>query len=175
MRAKIYLLLAVFSLNASLAFADAQSTNFKLESNFSSGGGAASGTSTNFKIEEGNIDWTEKANLSSSTYKVDSAIGTSGAPPVAVIQSITPADYTRFYTDQSASFVVTAVSPDNDPLQYEAKQDGVSKAGPQPSCPLTWPFTLSDKGKHTIDLSATEQHGTVTASRKIYVMRKPVK
>lgn len=176
MKLKVCLLILWALFVASKAsWADLQSTNYTVQSSLPTGGGSVSVTSTNYKVEEGSIDWVTKADLSSANYKADSNIGIAGLLPIAVIQSTSPSDFAKFYTDQSASITVSATTPDNDPLQYQANQDGTLKAGPQASSTLSWALGVSDKGRHRIDLSVIDPDGTVTKTESMYVYRRPVK
>lgn len=157
------------------AFADTSSTNYRMESEHFAGGGSLSLTSTNYKMEEGTIDWTTKENLTSTGYKVEGKVGIKGTGALPTIQSVSPGDFTRFYTDQSASFTVTASSPDGDALQYQAKQDGTTKAGPQASGALSWALGASDKGRHTLMFQVIDPDGAVSQTQSDYVFRRPVK
>jgi len=157
------------------AFADSQSPSYKLESEVFSGGGNLQLTSAAYKIEEAGIDWIGKVDLTGANYRVDATIGIYGNEPIAIISSTTPGNFSKFYTDQSASFTVNASSPDGDPLTYEAKQDSVSKAGPQTSNILSWALGAADKGRRNLDLIVSEQHGTVVNQQAMYVYRRPVK
>ena len=157
------------------ASADMQSVNFKTESEQIAAGGIYSLSGTNFKVYESAIDFSSKENLSSQNFKLDARIGTAGRDYVAVIQSINPADYARYYTDQSASYTVSAVSPDGQALTYRAKQDGTVKAGPQNKKVLTWALGIPARGRHLLSIEVIEPDGTVAKNQSMYVMRRPVK
>ena len=158
-----------------LAHADQQSANYRLEAEIVTGGGNGLVTSTNYKVEENTIDWFTKSTLSSASYSLESLAGIQDVANIPVISSVEPGNYARFFTDESASFTVNAATPDGDPLTYEAKQDGTTKVGPQTSNVLSWTLGDPDKGRHALDLSVIEQHGTVTKPQAAYVFRRPVK
>jgi hypothetical protein len=167
-------LLLVSFFFASVSFADLDSTNYKItQSNFS--GGTENLGSTNYSVKEGILDFFTKENITSTNYQTEGTVGIEGQNAISVVSTVTPADYARFYTDESASFTVTAVDPDSDTLEYQARQDGTIKAGPQSSNVLTWTLGSSDKGRHEILLEVLDPDGTVSAVRRTYIFRRPVK
>lgn len=139
------------------------------------GGANLSAASASYKAEESAVDWFTKENLTSTNYQVAGKIGVNGASDIVAINSVTPGDYSRFYTDESASFTVEAQDPDNDPLQYQAKQGGTLKDGPQAENVLTWTLDLSDQGRHTVSLDVLDPDGTVRKNQAMYAYRRPVK
>ena len=157
------------------SFADTAGTDYAISSEHFAGGGAPLTTSANYKLEEGTIDRFAKNNLASTNYKVDGKIGVSGQHDIALISAVSPGDYARYYTDQSTSFTVTAKDPDNDTLQYRAKQDGTTKAGPQASNILAWALSVSDKGRRVLSMEVIDQEGNVVKPQAMYVYRRPVK
>lgn len=177
-RCLLFLLTCSFSffvLTFSFAYADTSSTNYKVESDIVSGGSAFLISSASYKVEEGTLDFATKELLTSTNYKVEGKLGFEGNRNISLIQSINPADYARFFTDQSAAYTVTAQDPDSDALQYRAKQDGTTKAGPQTSSTLTWALGASDQGRRTHTLEVIDPDGTVLKNQAAYVHRRPVK
>ena len=168
-------LLITILLFAERASADQQSANYRLEAEIVTGGGDGLVTSASYKIEESTIDWVTKATLSSVNYTLENKAGINDVENIPVISSVAPGNYSRFFTDESASFTVNATTPDSDPLEYQAKQDGTTKAGPQTSNVLSWALGASDKGRRALELSVIEQHGTVIKQQTMYVYRRPVK
>ncbi|MBI4115396.1 MAG: hypothetical protein HY447_02350 [Candidatus Omnitrophica bacterium] len=169
------LLFLAFYFSISTSFADSSSATFRLESETATGGGAISVTSTNFRTEESSLEWFSKESLASANYKMEARVGVSGTNPIPVINSIMPGDFARFYTDQSSSFTVQAKSPDSTALQYRVKQDGTVKVGPQASSTLTWPLSVSDKGRHNVTFEVIHPKGNVAKTQAEYVYRRPVK
>jgi hypothetical protein len=154
--------------------ADPSSTNYQImEGFFSSGIGNA--TSANYKIDEGSIDSFSRAAGSSTNYAVQGKIGISGAERVAVLQSISPTNYSKIFSDESTAFTVTAVSLDSDTLEYRVKQDGVTKDGSQVSPALTWALSGSDLGRRSLLFEVIDPQGTVTQTQSMYVFRRPTK
>lgn len=155
-------------------FADITSSSYKIcQSELTSGGG--SGSSSSYQLSESAVRPIAGGSLSSANYSVEGKSGISSNINIPTIQSITPAGMARFYTDQSASFSVQATTPDSAPLQYQVKQDTTVKAGPQSSSTLTWALGSSDKGRHTIPVSAIGPDGTTSTNQNAYFYRRPVK
>ena len=154
--------------------ADPSSTNYQAaESYFSAGIGNAQ--SANYKIDEGNIDSYKKDSASSTNYSLQGKVGISGTAKLPVINSTTPASYAKFFSDQSASYNVSATSTDGDSLQYRAKQDGTVKAGPQSSSTLSWALGSSALGRRAHNLEVIDPDGTVVKPQAAYIYRRPVK
>ena len=158
----------------SAGFADMSSAAYQISQGEVTAGGG-NGSSASFQMAEGTIRGMGGGILSSAHYAVEGKAGIGSNLNIPAIQSIVPGDLSRFYTDQSASFEVQASTPDNAPLQYQAKQDSTIKAGPQASSTLTWALGNSDKGKHAMVLSATGPDGTTTQNQNTYFFRRPVK
>jgi len=175
MKRLVIFFLALGTWHSALLWADASSTNFRIESEHATGGANLSVTSTNYKAEESAVDWFTKENLTGTNYKVDGKFGVSGVSNIAVINSVTPGDFSKFFTDESPSFTVGALDPDNDALQYQAKQDGTLKDGPRAENVLTWALGTSDKGRHTVSLDVLDPDGTVRKNQSMYAYRRPVK
>lgn len=155
-------------------YADPQSSSFRLTDDFfSHGGGNAS--SANYQAAETTLGFSAQSTLRSANYSAEGKAGIEGTNKIPTIQSVSPGDYARFFTDEPASFTVTAVTPPPDTLQYQAKQDGVSKAGPQASGTLRWPLGPSAQGRHAVSLNAIDPDGTVSKQQATYVVRRPVK
>ena len=157
------------------AYADTSSTNYAVSSDHFAGGGVLSMTSADYKAEESTVDWTTKDNLTSTNYKVDGKIGISGQHNVVLFNSVTPGDFAKYFTDESTSFAVSAQDPDSDSLQYQAKQDGTTKAGPQSSSTLGWALSASDRGRRALKFEIIDPDGTVSKPQSMYVYRRPVK
>ncbi len=156
------------------AFADMQSTNYKMaDAAFTSGGGNAQ--SSSYKVAESFLGSSGSGSLSSTNYSLQAASGISGVDRIAAIQSLSPSDYARFFSDQSASYTVTASSPDGDSLQYRAKQDGTTKVSAQSSSSLSWSLSSADLGKHSHSFDVIDPQGTVTKTQSAYVYRRPLK
>ena len=173
---KLWFLIFSFQLFVtSSAFADTSSTNYSLSSDHFASGGALSITSSSYKVEEGTLDSFAKDNLTSTNYKVDGKMGVAGQHNVALVSSVTPGNFAKYYTDESTSFTVTAQDPDSDTLQYQAKQDGTTKDGPQASNNLVWALSTSDRGRRALSLEVIDPDGTVSKPQAMYVYRRPVK
>lgn len=164
--------LLLFSLSA---VADTSSTHYKLHSEIPTGGGAYSISSSSYKVEESSLEWFTKEALTSTNYKVQGKIGIQGTENLVRIDSITPGDFARFFTDSSASYTLTATSPDASALEYQAKQDGTLKDGPKATSTLTWPFSTPDKGRHKASLQVLHPKGNVAQEQALYAYRRPVK
>ena len=148
-------------------------TNYSVtEARFTGGGGDAS--STNFQLTESSFDQFTSGSLTSTNYGLETKIGVGGQG-IGQIVSVTPSDFTEFYTDQNASYTVTAVSQDGDALQYLAKQDATTKVGPQSSGVLSWTLSTSDIRRHTMSLEAIDPQGTTLKKQEAYVVRRPTK
>ena len=162
-------------LNFDLSFAaDPASTNFSItESYFPAGRSDAQ--SSSYKIAEGGIDSFARAAASSTHYSVEGKAGISGTEKIPYITAISPGDLSRNYTDEAASFTVSASTPDGDALQYRVKQDGTTKAGPQSSNLLSWALGASDKGRHALSFEVIDPQGTVVKTQANYIYRRPVK
>src|SRR5262245_51426776 len=92
------------------AHADSSSANYGLsEDRFTGGGGNAS--SANYQLAETSFDFFSGQAASSSNYAVDPKVGISSASNLVSINSITPSDFSKYYSDASASYTVTAVDP----------------------------------------------------------------
>ncbi|MBI3317274.1 MAG: hypothetical protein HYZ85_04650 [Candidatus Omnitrophica bacterium] len=172
-----FLLICIFDfyfLTFDFAFADSSSASYKLQFDANSGGSELLLTSTNYKLEDGTLDFHHRADLSSTNYAAHGRFGISVAP-VVEIQSVTPGSFSRFFTDESTSYVVTADDPDSDTLQYQAKQDAATKDGPQASSTLTWALSGSDSGRHTVSNEVIDPDGTVRVEQAMYAFRRPTK
>lgn len=160
--------------NGRLAHADSSSANYALsEDRFTGGGGSAS--SANYQIAETSFEPFSGESLASTNYGVAPKTGISASTNIVNINSVSPSGFSRHYTDENASFTVTAADPDSDTLEYRAKQDTAVKAGPQASNTLTWALSGSDKGRHTMNLEVIDPDGTVIKQQAAYVFRRPVK
>ena len=169
------ILFAMASARPAILSADAQSTSFKLESEAPSGGGVFSVTSTHYKVEEGAVSFLARDNLTSTSYKLEGAVG-FGASLVPIINSITPGNFSKYFTDSSPSFTVSAQDPDLEALQYQLKMDGTVKIAFQSSSVLSHALSASDRGRHTYTVEVKDTHnGTVDQNQFAYVFRRPVK
>lgn len=169
-----FLFLSLVSLHLPL-FADTSSANYKVSEERVVSGSASLTTSTNYKVDNGTLDYAAKTTASSNSYSLQGKIGIDGASPVPVINSVTPGDFSRKFTDESPSFTVSAVSPDSQAITYEAKQDGVLKDGPQSTNVLTWALVSGDKGRRTVTLNVSDATGITRKDQSLYAFRRPVK
>ena len=169
------LLLATCILLPASAFAaDPSSVNYQIaESYFPAAAGSAQ--SASYKADEGTLDYFAKQTATSTSYSLEGKVGIGGSEKIPVISSTNPSDYARFFSDQSASYTVTASTPDSDTLQYRAKQDGTIKAGPQTSSTLAWTLGTADLGRRAHHLEVIDPDGTVVKQQAAYVLRRPVK
>lgn len=160
---------------SNLAFAaDPASANYQIgESYFPAAAGNAQ--STNYKADEGSVDYFSKTTAASANYSFETEVGVSGAEKIPVINSVSPSGNAKFFSDESAAYTITAVSPDSDTLQYRAKQDGTTKAGPQTSSALSWSLGSSDLGRRAVKLEVIDPDGTVLKQQPAYIYRRPVK
>lgn len=171
--ASIALLFLFYGFN-DLTFADSTSANYALVEDHLTGGGGKT-TSTNYELEETSFGQFGQAALASTNYVAETKVGISGGLGIAVINSISPADFAKLYSDENASYTVQAISQDGDTLQYRAKQDSTTKAGPQASNVLSWSLSTSDQGRHTMTLEAIDPHGSTIKKQDAYVVRRPTK
>lgn len=155
-------------------FADPSSTNYSVAESFFPAASEGEVTSTNYAVVESTIDYFEKTATSSTNYEAEGAIGIAGSDLIPVIQNVSPSSG-RFFSDENAEFTVTAISPDNDTLEYEAKQDGTTKDGPQSSNILTWALSGSDLGRRAVTVHVSDPDGSVIQHKNEYVFRRPVK
>lgn len=142
------------------------------EGRFTGGGGDA--TSINYQLTESSFESFSSVPLTSINYAAEGKVGIGGAG-IGTINSVTPADFTKYFHDQSASYVVSATSQDGDTLQYKASQDATVKAGPQASGTLGWTFSAADIGRHTVSLEVIDPQGTTLKKQEVYVVRRPTK
>ena len=166
--------LSIVTCHTSLFAADPSSTNFQITESYLPAG-RANTQSSSYKIAEGGIDPFAKAAATSTNYAIDGKTSIAGTEQIPYISSITPANYSKFFTDESASFTVAASTPDGDTLQYRAKQDGTVKAGPQTSSTLSWTLGASDQGRHALTFEVIDPQGTVLSTRADYICRRPIK
>ena len=170
----ISLLTFLFLISALPVYADPSSANYQLgDSYFPAGSGG--GSSSSYQVGESTVDYFEKSTASSTNYAVENKVGISGLQKIPVIQSVTPGDYARFYTDENASYAVSATTPDSDSLQYRAKEDAATKVAAQSSSTLAWTLAGGDKGRHTMSMEVIDPDGTVAKQQTAYIFRRPVK
>lgn len=154
--------------------ADSSSESYALaEDRFTGGGGSAS--SESYQIVETSFESFSGDSLSSANYALAPKVGIDSAAHIVTINSVSPANYSRHYADENATFTVSALDPDSDHLEYRATQDGTVKAGPQASHELSWAWNESDLGRHTIRLEVIDPDGTVAKQQAAYVFRRAVK
>ena len=176
MKNKLFLLASCFLLLASRNLsADTQSANYQVADDFVSSGGTGLVNSASYRIEDGVLDFSSKSSVSSTNYNIEGSVGQSFFSQLPTLSSVSPGDFSKMFTDQNASVIVTAASPDGDALQYQAKQDGTTKVGAQSSNALSWALSGSDRGRRALEFIVTEQHGTVIKQQSAYVFRRPVK
>jgi len=166
--------LTLLVLYASPVFADSASANYSLvEDRFTGGGGNAS--STNYQIAESSFNQFAAAAMTSTNYALETKTGISGGADIATVNSVIPADFTKFFSDQNASFTVGATSQDGEALQYKATQDSTVKVAAQSSSTMSWALSSADIGRHTISLEVIDPQGTTLKKQEMYVVRRPVK
>ncbi len=169
-----FLILPLALFFQSMALADSSSTNYALsEDRFTGGGGNAS--STNYQIAETAFEIFSGENQSSTNYAVGPKVGINDSHNIVNINSVSPSNYSRHYSDENASFTVTAVDPDSDTLQYRAKQDTTTKVSAQSSNVLTWALSSSDIGRHIMNIEVIDPDGNVIKPQPAYVFRRPTK
>jgi uncharacterized protein YfaP (DUF2135 family) len=154
--------------------ADSSSANYTLaEDRFTGGGGSAS--SANYQLAETSFEGFGNAAMTSANYALETKVGVSGAADIATINSVSPGNFAKFYSDSNASYTVSAVSQDGEALQYSAKQDSTTKVSAQSSNVLSWALSTSDQGRHTMGLSVIDPHGTTLKKQEAYIVRRPTK
>ena len=168
-------LAALFCLLAgSYAFSDTSSTNYTLvEYRFTGGGGNAS--STNYQVADSSFGNFSQSAMTSTNYALEAGAGISSGAGIGSINSVSPGDHSKFYSDGNASYTVSAVSQDGDTLQYSAKQDATTKVSAQASSTVSWALSTSDQGRHTMGLSVIDPQGTALKKQEAYVVRRPTK
>lgn len=174
MRLRLAMIACFLSVScAGPVWADTSSTNYAIvEDRFTGGGGDA--TSTNYALEGTSFDFFG-GDLSSANYGIETKAGISNGFGIAVIGSVSPANFSKFYSDGNASYTITAVSEDSDTLQYGALQDSSTAVSAQASSAVTWALSGADLGRHTITLQAIDPDGTTITKRDAYVARRPTK
>ncbi len=155
---------------------DTQSANFTIADSALPAGSEMKTSSSSYSLEENVLDLCTKETLSSSNYTAEGSIGI-GASLVPEIQSITPANFSKFFVDQSPSFTVTAKDPDKDPkIEYQLLADKKVKIPFQSSNVLTYALSTADVGRHRLDFQVRDNSdGTVSEAQATYDFRRPVK
>ncbi len=158
-----------------MVYADASSTNFALEGEYQSSGALLSAASTNYALEESALDFNAKDNLSSTNYALEGSVG-YGQSLVPIISSVSPGDFSKYFTDESPSFTVTATDPDSDSLEYQLKMDGTVKDAFQASNVLTFALSSSDRGRRSFAFEVRDSSdGTVSQNQSSYIFRRPIR
>ena len=156
------------------AWADSSSANYALvEERFTGGSGDAS--SSNYQMKESSFEIFGNGAMTSTNYALETKTGISGARDIATINSVTPANFAKFYHDDNASYTLGATSQDGDTLQYSAKQDSTTKVSAQSSSTLSWALGSSDVGRHAMSLHVIDPQGTTLKKQDAYVVRRPTK
>ncbi len=155
--------------------AELSSINYKVAESFFSGGGGNDISSSVYKLDEGSIDSTSKEAMTSTNYGVAGLIGASGGIQAPVIQSVTPGPLSRFFTDESPSYTVTAQNPGTGSLDYQVKEGSTVKAAWQSSNNLSYSVSGSDKGRHELSFMARNADGITLATQSQYLFRRPNK
>lgn len=155
--------------------ADLSSTNFTVADSFVSGGGGNPVSSASYKLDEGSIDQVSKEEMTSTNYKVEGEIGSSHGIRVPVIQSVNPGPLSRFFTDETPSYTVTAQNPGTGTLDYQLKEGSTVKVAWQVSNNLSYSVSGSDKGRHALSFLARNGDGTTLAPQGQYLFRRPNK
>lgn len=157
-------------------YADSSSANYKVDSDFVSAGGEKTVNGTSYKVEESSLDNFSKDTATSANYKAEGRIAPSALQAVPPdLNSITPGNFAKFFTDESASFTVSASSPEGASLQYKGREGATTKTGPQTSNLLSWLLSVSDKGRHTYNFDVIDSDATTTKPQAAYIYRRPVK
>ena len=144
----MFLLLLVGAWCPGVICADLSSTNYTVSDSFVSGGGGADISSSSYQLNDGSIDFMSKEAMASTNYDVDGFIGAGGGIKAPVIQSVTPGALSRFFTDETPSYAVTAQNPGTGSLEYQVKEGSTVKAAWQSSNNLSYSISGSDKGRH---------------------------
>lgn len=155
------------------ARSDVASTNYSISGEFSFGTGNES--SANYQVADSALDVFLQVPLSSANYQLGSRAEAFSATGLAGINSIAPSNFPKFYSDSTANYTVNATDPDNDSLQYRAKQDGTLKDGPQAGNELSWALSDNDLGRRNVELAVMDADGTVVKNQSAYIVKRPVK
>ena len=171
----MFLLLLVGAWCPGVICADLSSTNYTVSDSFVSGGGGADISSSSYQLNDGSIDFMSKEAMASTNYDVDGFIGAGGGIKAPVIQSVTPGALSRFFTDETPSYAVTAQNPGTGSLEYQVKEGSTVKAAWQSSNNLSYSISGSDKGRHELSFMVRNSDGTSLTSKSQYLFRRPTK
>lgn len=171
----VLLLMLGFGPLVPFVHAELSSTSYKVSESFFSGGGGNDITSSSYKLDEGSIDSASKEAMTSSNYDVAGLIGASGGISVPVIQSVTPGPLSRFFTDESPSYTVTAQNPGTGTLDYQLKEGSTVKVDWQSSSALSYSISGTDKGRHDLSYLVRNGTGNTLAVKSQYLFRRPTK
>jgi hypothetical protein len=169
--------LAASCLLGPLSYAgDPASTNFKVSESSFSGGGGGTLSSSSYKLSEGNVDHVSKEPMAGTTYKVEGKIGPShGVANPPLIESVTPGNLARFFTDESASYTVTAKDTEAGTLEYQLKAGSLVKVPWQAANVLSYGLSAADKGRHALTFEVKDPDGVTAKNQDHYVFRRPIK
>ncbi len=168
-----FILLFLFS--SDVKAADLQSASYAISGGFVSGGGENKVASSSYNVEEGSIDFASKSSLTSTNFNVTGQIGSSNGARVPVIQSVSPGNLSRFFTDQTPSYTVTAQNPGSGTLNYQLKDGSVVKCAWQASNILSYALSAANKGRHSLTFQVKNEDGTTAMNQDQYLFRRPVK
>lgn len=167
-------ILGTWSLVLGPAFAESTSPNYALNGKFT--GGSGGGTSTNYEVSQGSFGmFSGVSGATSANYQIQSGDTNPTTLGTPEITGTTPGEYAWFFDDATADYSVATYEMDGDSLQYQAKQDGAMKDGPQSSENLSWVLSAADRGRHAIEIEVIDPDGTVSKQQHAYVVRRPIK
>ncbi len=132
-------------------------------------------SSSSYQLEEGTFEGLYQQNLTGPKLKLESSVGINGIQSLPKIIAIIPGDYSRFFTDEQATFSVLASTPERETLQYFAKQDGILKKGPQTNGSFSWGLLPADKGRHALSFEVRGSEGTVLMTQNMRAYRRTIK
>lgn len=171
---KITMILSLMLAIASPAVMAASSTNYQVQNEIFSGG-AGNGSSTSYGVANARLENYAWNTHSSTNYEVQAGNANSLAGKIPSIQSVTPGQMAKHFEDDSPTYTVTAISPDDDTLQYRLLVDSTEEVAEQSSNSLNWLLSTADVGRHTVAIEVIDPDGTVTRNQDMYVFRRPMK
>jgi|GEM_PF-1972302 len=157
--------------------ADLSSPGYKITREWISGGGGGQVSSSIFKVTEGSVDFTAQGLMRGNQYKIESQIGLKdGIPPIPPeIDFVSPGNFSRFFTDETASYTVQARDPNGGVLQYQIKADQTVKVPWQANSSASYGLSAADKGRHLLKFEVGNSEAVTSLSQSQYVFRRTVK
>lgn len=153
--------------------ADMSSAAYKIAGESVSGGGGGRMASASNAVEEGRIDSLTKEAMAGTNFKVEGEVGTSHALDAPVIETVTPADFSRFFSDGEASYALKAKDSKGGSLEYQLKVDGIVKNPWQASSTIAYLLASGDRGRHRLDFEVRNSEAATSMSQSQYVFRRP--